>query len=56
MTAKADFTEEEWNVVREGPAAAGMMVLMAHSGGRSARPGRSPRPTRKRRSSPVRAG
>ena len=33
MTAKADFTEEEWNVVREGPAAAGMIVLMAHSGG-----------------------
>jgi hypothetical protein len=33
MTAKADFTEEEWNVVREGPAAAGMMVLLAHGGG-----------------------
>jgi hypothetical protein len=33
MTAKADFTEEEWNTVREGPAAAGMMVLMAHGGG-----------------------
>ena len=33
MTAKADFTEEEWNVVREGPAAAGMIVLMAHAGG-----------------------
>ena len=33
MTAKADFTEEEWNVVREGPAAAGMIVLMAHGGG-----------------------
>lgn len=33
MTAKADFTEEEWNVVREGPTAAGMMVLMAQSGG-----------------------
>ncbi len=33
MTAKADFTEEEWNVVREGPAAAGVLVLMAQSGG-----------------------
>jgi hypothetical protein len=33
MTAKADFTEEEWNVVREGPAAAGMIVLTAHRGG-----------------------
>ena len=33
MTTKADFTEEEWNVVREGPASAGMIVLMAHSGG-----------------------
>jgi hypothetical protein len=33
MTAKADFTEEEWNVVREGPPAAGMMVLMAQDGG-----------------------
>jgi hypothetical protein len=33
MTAKADFTEEEWNVVREGPAAAGIIVLMAHGGG-----------------------
>lgn len=33
MTAKADFTEEEWNVVREGPAAAGVLVLMAQGGG-----------------------
>jgi hypothetical protein len=33
MTAKEDFTEEEWNVVREGPAAAGMIVLLAHEGG-----------------------
>jgi hypothetical protein len=33
MTAKTDFTEEEWNVVREGPAAAGMIVLMAQGGG-----------------------
>lgn len=33
MTAKADFTEEEWNVVREGPPAAGMMVLVAQGGG-----------------------
>jgi len=33
VTARADFTEEEWNVVREGPPTAGMMVLMAHGGG-----------------------
>jgi hypothetical protein len=33
MTAKADFTEEEWNVVREGPAAAGVIVLTAQGGG-----------------------
>jgi len=33
MTAKSDFTEEEWNVVREGPAAAGVLVLMAQGGG-----------------------
>jgi hypothetical protein len=33
MTARTDFTEEEWNLVREGPAAAGMIVLMAHRGG-----------------------
>jgi hypothetical protein len=33
MTAKADFTEEEWNTVREGPAAAGIIVLTAQSGG-----------------------
>lgn len=33
MTAKADFTEEEWNTVREGPATAGLIVLTAQSGG-----------------------
>ena len=33
MTAKADFTEEERNVVREGPATAGMLVLTADGGG-----------------------
>jgi hypothetical protein len=33
MTAKADFTEEEWNTVREGPATAGVIVLTAQSGG-----------------------
>lgn len=33
MTAKTDFTEEEWNTVREGPAAAGLIVLTAHKGG-----------------------
>ena len=33
MTGKADFTEEEWDLLREGPAAAGMMVVTADRGG-----------------------
>jgi hypothetical protein len=33
MTGKADFTDEEWNLLREGPASAGMVVLMASGGG-----------------------
>ena len=33
MTAKTDFTEEEWNLVREGPPAAGILVLTAQGGG-----------------------
>jgi len=33
MTGKADFTEEEWELVREGPVAAGMVALMASGGG-----------------------
>ena len=33
MTGKADFTEEEWELVREGPPTAGMVALMAESGG-----------------------
>ena len=33
MTGKADFSEEEWNLVREGPPSAGMMVLVASKGG-----------------------
>jgi hypothetical protein len=33
MTTSADFTPEEWEVVREGPPTAGLMVLMAQSGG-----------------------
>jgi len=33
MTGKADFTEQEWELVREGPAAAGMYALMASKGG-----------------------
>jgi hypothetical protein len=33
MTAKADFTEQEWELVREGPATAGMVALRASSGG-----------------------
>ena len=33
MTGKADFTDEEWNVVREGPPTAGMIVLVSSKGG-----------------------
>jgi hypothetical protein len=33
MTGKADFSEEEWELVREGPPAAGLVVLTASSGG-----------------------
>ncbi len=33
MTAKADFTEEEWQTVLEGPPSAGMIVMTAASGG-----------------------
>ena len=33
MTSKADFTEEQWKTVLGGPPSAGLMVLMAQSGG-----------------------
>jgi len=33
MTTKADFTEEEWEQVREGPPAAGLVVSAAERGG-----------------------
>ena len=33
MTTKADFTEEEWELVLEGPTTAGMLVVMADRGG-----------------------
>lgn len=33
MTAKSDFTEEEWKLVTDGPAVAGMIVLTADEGG-----------------------
>lgn len=33
MTGKGAFTEEEWNLVREGPALAGMIVVTAEQGG-----------------------
>jgi hypothetical protein len=33
MTGSADFTPEEWNVVREGPTSAGMIVSTAQRGG-----------------------
>jgi hypothetical protein len=33
MTGKADFTEQEWATVLEGPPSAGMIVLTAQRGG-----------------------
>jgi hypothetical protein len=33
MTGKVDFTQEEWEVVLEGPPSAGMIVLTAQRGG-----------------------
>ena len=33
MTAKSDFSDEEWKVIVEGPPTAGMILLTADSGG-----------------------
>lgn len=33
MTTSADFTPDEWNVVREGPTSAGLIVSTAQRGG-----------------------
>ena len=33
MTAKADFTEQEWQTVLEGPPSAGLIVVTAQRGG-----------------------
>ncbi|MHB8643135.1 MAG: hypothetical protein ACYDA3_09660 [Gaiellaceae bacterium] len=33
MTGKSDFTPEEWKLVLEGPASAGMVVVTAQRGG-----------------------
>src|SRR5438874_13718604 len=33
MTSKADFTEQEWELVGEGPPTAGLITLLASSGG-----------------------
>lgn len=33
MTAKADFTPDEWQVVLQGPPSAGMIVVTAQRGG-----------------------
>jgi len=33
MTGKSDFTEEEWDTVRKGPPAAGLLVASAARGG-----------------------
>src|SRR5438067_3633121 len=33
MTGKADFTQQEWSLVLEGPPSAGMIVITAQRGG-----------------------
>jgi hypothetical protein len=33
MTGKSDFTDQEWDVLREAPAVAGMIVVTADKGG-----------------------
>jgi hypothetical protein len=33
VTRKADFTEQEWKLVLEGPTSAGMIVITAQRGG-----------------------
>ena len=33
MTSKADFTDEEWTLLREAPTSAGMLVVQADKGG-----------------------
>ena len=33
MTTKADFTDEEWDTIAEGPPAAGLVVSLAERGG-----------------------
>ena len=33
MTGKADFTQQEWEIVLEGPPSAGMIVVTAQRGG-----------------------
>ncbi|HEY1357375.1 MAG TPA: hypothetical protein VGF21_03630 [Thermoleophilaceae bacterium] len=33
MTARADFSDEEWELVLEGPTTAGMLVLLSDKGG-----------------------
>jgi hypothetical protein len=33
MTTKADFTEQEWDAVLEGPPSAGMLIVTASKGG-----------------------
>jgi hypothetical protein len=33
MTTKADFTPDEWSVLLEGPASAGVMMMAAERGG-----------------------
>jgi hypothetical protein len=33
MTAKADFTEDEWKTILEAPPSAGLVVILSDRGG-----------------------
>src|SRR4051794_25157554 len=33
MTARADFTDEEWKTILEGPPSAGLVVILSDRGG-----------------------
>jgi hypothetical protein len=47
MTAKVDFTKQEWDVLLEGPTSAGLLVITAQPGGAIRETSRWERYTRK---------
>ena len=44
MTTKADFSEQEWDLIREAPVDAGMVVITAGSNTPATAPLRRPMP------------